>query len=733
MDKFKEESEYLDKILDLLNAEIEKASKKVEELQKSYKKLSGDDIKRGDGLNLNSLIEFYGKRIYSLNKSIPSPYFGRIDVKLQDEDNLSKIYIGKSNVDDEGKTYITDWRAPICSIYYDSEIGKTTYEAHSEIYEAELLLKRQLIIENSVLKDVLDTNLVTNDELLQPYLSVNADDKMKIIVSSIQKEQNDIIRMKANKNIVVQGVAGSGKTSVALHRISYLVYDRLSKMKSDEFLILGPNKYFLKYIAGILPELETDPVEQNTYIQMANSYIESNIKPYYVNSNKIPEDEKGLFYKIQAFKSSLEYKKMIKEYIDDYISSGIYQGDFVIDDNVVFRKEDVINILFSGINKIPQIARAEKYFLAKYKTNIDDIYARLNKKYRDIYIKLPIGDPERDIAVKKSNELRDTVMTKGQKLLKDYFKKMKDKPFDLYSDFINNIEKYNNVLSDEEIRYLKDYSMTYLKKNSAMFEDFAALIDIKYQISGNVFNYKHIVVDEAQDYGLYHFSVLKDVAPYSYFSIYGDLAQSIYSYRGLNSWNDLINCVFQGDCDLLYLNKSYRTTIEITKAANCILNKLNMPEATPVVRHGGIVKCAKSSVTENVFINKINEWLAKGYKSIAIICKDESEATSVFNYLKKNNIAANYLNNNEDTYYGGISILTSADSKGLEFDAVALSNISSNRYDNNSEYDMHLLYVACTRALHELVMFYKDDMCEVFDNNQHICFSGDIAQRKRKK
>lgn len=733
MDKFNEEKQYLDKVLEVLDTEIKAANNKEEELKKTYKTLSFEDIKRGDGLNLNSLLDFYGRRAYTLGKAISNPYFGRIDVKLEDEDQVSKIYIGKSNLDSEGKTYITDWRAPICSIYYDSEVGKTSYKSHSETYEADLLLKRQLIIEDSKLLDVLDTNLVTNDELLKPFLSVNADDKMKIIVSSIQKEQNSIIRLSPNKNIIVQGVAGSGKTSVALHRISYLVYDRLSKMKSDEFLILGPNKYFLKYISGILPELETDPVEQNTFTQMANSYLQSNVKEIFADINKLPESERKLFSRIQSFKSSLEYKRMVKTYIEDYISTGIYQGDFTIDGNIVFRKEDVVNVLFSGINKVPQIERAEGYFIAKFKTNFDDIYKAMNKKYRDVYVSLPIGDPVRNAAVEKSNQLRDLLKNKGQKLIKDYFKKMKDKPFDLYQDFINNIEKYNTILTSEEIEYLRKTSNGYLQKNCAMFEDFAAVMHIKHLISGEEYQYKHIVIDEAQDYGLYHFSVLKDIAPHSYFSIYGDLAQSIYSYRGLKSWDEVISGILDNNCEQLYLNKSYRTTIEITKAANCILDRLNMPEATPVVRHGSVVSCVNSGINNTSFIELINGWLKNGYKSIAIVCRDEAEATATYNYLKKNNVEANYLNNNKDTYYGGISILTSADSKGLEFDAVAISDASNNKFKTDSDYDMHLLYVACTRALHELKIFHKGKLCEVFENNPYIDFSNEDMSRRRSR
>ena len=337
-----EEKKYLDHVLEKIDIEIAKEEEKLRELHKTGISLSFEDRKRGEHFNINAKASDATERIESLKRSIPTPYFGRIDFSLTDSDNSQKIYIGRKGISSDTESLVTDWRAPISSLYYDSELGDVAYNSPMGVVTGKLNLKRQINIKNSELIDVQDTSLVTNDELLKPYLSTNADNKMKTIIASIQKEQNQIIRKPITDNIIVQGVAGSGKTSVALHRIAYLIYALENKIKSTEFLIIGPNKYFLNYISSILPELETSPVEQKTFLEMLNDILGE--KFTVDDTSYVSEEIKA----VRNFKSSLRYKNALDKFIKDYLDFNIVGKGIIIDGEEIFSRQEIRNLLGLG-------------------------------------------------------------------------------------------------------------------------------------------------------------------------------------------------------------------------------------------------------------------------------------------------------------------------------------------------------------------------------------------------
>lgn len=705
-DIIKEEKEYLENVKTQIVREIEYYKKELIEIPKRY-----TNVTQGDAFLVQSLMTSAGVKLGKLEGAQASPYFGRVDFLTDGTNQVLKVYVGKTNISDENHNIITtDWRAPICSLYYDSDMGKVSYNAPSGVISGDLKLKRQIIINNGELFDVLDTSTVTDDELLQPYLSVNADNKMKTIIASIQKEQNSIIRRPIVDNIIVQGVAGSGKTSVALHRIACLVYNLGDQIKSNQFLVIGPNKYFLNYISSILPELETDPVDQFTYEEVINKCSQEKILTFTDDESKYNH-----YKKIQQFKSSLNYKNMIDKYLLDYKENKLVSNPFIIDGQEVFSVNDIKKTLFSGDLLLPNFERALTHFTKKFNENMEDIYDNLNQKYREVYIKLPKEDPRRKEAVKRSVELSETIKKNGVKILKDYFKKMKLKSVDIYKDFLLNISKYNTDLSLEELNELKNNTLENINKKKVTFEDLPALMHMNFNLYGTNQKYRHIVIDEAQDYGMFHFYVLKEMFPSSTFSIYGDLAQSIYAYRSINDWESVVSSIFDGNCEILQLTKSYRTTIEITNNANSILRSMNLEEATPVVRHGEIPSFDNQTKDIEFKVNKINSWIDKGYKSIAIICKTDKEASNVYQSLKKKGLNLKIINEKDDKYEGGIYVVTSALSKGLEFDAVMINDASNDNYAKDNDLDMHLLYVACTRALHELDILYQNDLSYAFD------------------
>lgn len=709
MDIIEEEKEYLNYSEKCIEEEIHYSEQELIEIPKRHTKAL-----QGDSFLVESLMSAVSTKLEKLTKSKDSPYFGRFDFYDIAKDKKYKIYVGKTNISHNNNQVVLDWRAPICSLYYDSNIGEAVYESPSGFVNGNVILKRQLVIKDGMLLSAVDTELVNDDELLQPYLEENTDNKMKTIIASIQREQNRIIREPLYNNIIVQGVAGSGKTSVALHRVAYLLYNIEDSGNSKKVLSLGPNKYFLDYVSSVLPDLDIESINQMTYVDLINMLFQEKYRLY--NQDKALEDaiKNENLMKVAQFKSSLEYKKALDRFIADYLSNRFVTHGIIIDGEDIFNISDIKRLLFKKGDNKPNFESACKSVIDWFNNNYDDIYDQLNQKYRNIYINLPRGNVEREEAVKKSTELAKYLKTNGVKAIRSYFKSLNVSTIRVYNDFIKNVDYYTDSLTEDEIKLFKDYSMSIINKGKVSFEDFPALAYINLRLKGINNDFDYIVIDEAQDYGPFHFWILREMFPKSIFSIYGDLAQAIYSYRGLTDWNQVSEEVFDGDIKLLNLNRSYRTTIETTILSNNILRQIGLTESIPVIRHGPPISFSDNFNDFDYKLAKLCEWTDKGYKQIAIICKTEEEAKKEAKLLKSEGIDVKLVTDKTEKYEGNLFVLTAAQSKGLEFDAVIVNNVSERVYNSNSLLDMHLLYVACTRALHEQEILFDKKICDVF-------------------
>lgn len=294
----------------------------------------------GDREELWKIADMKKIHIRNLKTSVNKPYFARIDFTSDEDGKVSTVYIGKNGVIKNTDIIVTDWRAPISSLYYDAEIGRCSFEAPNGTISGNMSLKRQFEIELGELQEYFDVDLVSNDELLQKYLNSNNDARLKSIVSTIQKEQNDVIRKKIFDNIIIQGVAGSGKTTVALHRIAYLVYNYMKTIKQNQYLVIGPNPVFLKYIKSVLPDLDVSSVEQCTFEQFAQMYIDENISVNSSDKKVIDNIEGKNNSDVDKFKCSIKYKKMIDKFLKIYFysitSKSLMLGNFeVIPQNIM--------------------------------------------------------------------------------------------------------------------------------------------------------------------------------------------------------------------------------------------------------------------------------------------------------------------------------------------------------------------------------------------------------------
>ena len=705
-ERLDEEKKYLERTKKLIAEEITYQEKEIREIPNRYTKRYADTA-GGDEDLIANLQKIAIQALHKLERMPNNPYFGRIDFTEEGKEKLNKIYVGKTTIRDENDIVVTDWRAPVCSLYYDQSLGNVSYKAPKGEVFGNLSLKSQIIIDKGELIDVRDTDLVTDDELLLPYLTTNADARLKNIVASIQSEQNAIIRKPLNKNIIVQGVAGSGKTTVALHRAAYLIYNE-DKYTAENFIIIGPNKYFLNYISALLPDLDTENISQFTFEDFSTYFFGDKIS---INNSKTITDKDEI--EALKFKTTLDYKMLIDNYITSYVDKTI-SGGIKIDDFEII-SEDTIKSYFVNANGFSKVAtNIQKILVKKIKDNDERLYDLIKQKYSDQLSALENGSKEKIEILNKLDSIKKELKTGCSKTVKDYFKPLKLNYLNLYKDFITNINDMPN---------LKKQTLKSIKSKEFCFEDLPALIyfDMVFNGTENLeFNkYAHVIIDEAQDLGMFHYWVLKSIFNNATFSIFGDQAQSIYPSRGIESWEDVKTEVFNDNCEVLNLNKSYRTTMEITNSANQILDYLDLTEAQPVIRTGYNVEYYNQDISNinDKILDLIYNYNEKGYKSIGIICRSEEECLEKYSYLNNEDITSSLISNEDSEYNGGICVLTSELSKGLEFDGVIITNASEKNYSSENLIDMKLLYVAMTRALHSLNILYTDQLTRPLSNN----------------
>lgn len=693
-----EEQKYLRKVLELIDEKVASNKVRIADLLVQLKR--GDD----DEDNLFSMNEtfigMYLKENASWDRHRDCPYFARIDFKENNHEN-KKYYLGKTGLMDiDANQYIVDWRSPVANLYYDSALGETSYINNSKVYEGNLSLKRVFNIKNAVLESYMDVNNTSDDDLLKPYLGVNTDSKIKNIVTSIQKEQNNIIRDPLTKNLIVQGVAGSGKTTVMLHRISYLAYNERDKYKTNQYMVISPNNLFSDYMSAILPDLEADEVKQITLEDLAIEYLNFKSK-----LTIIPRSKTSTYDEISHFKSS----KKMKELLDNYLyklTMDIFSKDLKKEDITIIGKDILLN-LYHKFDKEPLKLKIEKLHNTIYKYSQDEAFSiikGINKQF-DSLINAEKDLNNRKNLIKKSYEIKNVLVKDIKLIIKEYFKDFKYNTLEIYKDFIKTIDNEEVVNS----------TLNSLNKRKVDFDDLASLIYInEYIVGAKEYNdYISVSIDEAQDLGYMHYAALTKLFKYTNFSIYGDLSQSIYAYRGIESWDDVIDLV-KGNNELKYLAKSYRTTIEIMNFANKILKHLNVSLAEPVIRHGKDVVTISIKNKIQYIEDKIQKFKDNGYKSIAIICKDEKTVNSYYDVLK-DKLTLSKLDDKSTSYDGGVCVLPVALAKGLEFDAVIVCDADNKTYSKDNILDMKLLYVALTRALHELEVLYDNDLCEVLN------------------
>lgn len=750
---YKEEVQRLNYTLDYLNKYNKNiSSQKITidnavEYGKSH--YNSDNAEQFGELVINiTMQENLKRKVSDISKSLSKPYFARVDFTENNTKGSESYYIGKMSLmrEEDQQFLILDWRAPIADLYYEGRLGEASYHCvEGEIF-GHIKLKRQYTIESGDLKEIFDIDITTNDDFLQAALGSNKDNRLKDIVSTIQAEQNRVIRADMWKPLIVQGAAGGGKTTIALHRIAYLMYNHKNTVKPENFMIIAPNRFFLSYISEVLPELGVESVTQTTFEDFAfevigkkyklkdpNEKLSVIIENYSKNNSSL----NNAIISSSTFKSSLKFRDMLQQYIKELESNFIPKVDFKIQNFVLFSYEELNRQFLEEYSYLPfmkRINEIKKSLINKitYEKNkiLDHIEMDFDRKINAVRAKMN-DCPERRNKIIKLAEERDSLLfntKKGLKtMIKNYLSKIEIKPvLDYYIDFLNKLENFKISTSEECLHHIKTSSITTLLHNEVEIEDLSPLMYIKFSIFGleDKINVRHIIIDEAQDFSLFQIYILKQIINSSSFTILGDLCQGIHSHRGIKDWKDLSKYIFTSEPGTtLTLEQSYRTTIEIMEAASQVIGSLEdsrLPKAKPVIRHGEKVnvfeKVSLKEIAEDIN-HRILEMKTQGYKSMAIICKTLSECMELKGLLKKNkNISL--ITGKEKNYSGGIVIIPSYLVKGLEFDIVIIANASKESY-LETDLDVKLLYVAMTRPLHKLYIYSlgeKAKMLSSIDN-----------------
>lgn len=675
-----QEEQHLQECLAVIRENIRGYEKKESDYRKEVTTLF-QAVRKGEGDSYGQLVagqnilEYTQNALRKNRAALDKAYFGRIDYEDRTYGGFESWYIGKNGVTrGSDEVIIVDWRAPVSSVYYENESGEGSYAVpENKPVEINLQKKRTYDIQDGKLLGFYDDDVAANDELLVKYLSQHKEAVLGDIIATIQKEQNEIIRDIPFKNVIVQGVAGSGKTTVALHRISYLLYNYEERYKPSEFCIVGSSDMLLNYISSGLPELDASHVRQMRMDVFLPYLMGKAWKKKYqvtVDDALAPVKSKlDFIYKLEAF-----LQKWREKYLDLTTIRDRQIG-------TILTEEDMRDTVQR--NARMSLLQLEKLLNQRIQSRIKFLCTSAEEEFRKR--KLQEYRKYFDSSIYKWSE----VQIYETFLRENFLKETADKEAGDWENVIAHIQSGKMDLYDTAAVGL--IWQRILKKKD---ED----------------EFSQIIIDEAQDFGEMIYYVMKQILPDCYFTIMGDVSQNIRYETGMNDWEGLKTVLFERENDAFYLlAKSYRNTIEISQCAGKVLEKASQGSyrIQPVIRHGEEVAVIQKQGEElkKALRDAVDQVTARGHETIAVICRDETDAREVREIL-------NMEENNND-FHNGVMVLPVTLTKGLEFDAVILWKPDEERYGMNPR-EAKLLYVAITRALHELYLIGDTEISGLF-------------------
>jgi len=704
--EWQREEKYLNQTLDIVKrnvenyeSEIREMSDQIEEMLQHY---HDNDVEVYTQMsNTVTMRDHMQSALKRNQRATKKPYFGRIDFLDETLQKEEALYIGRGGIaKDTTHQVVVDWRAPVANAYYENGLGECSYHApDGRELPIRLDLKRTYEIDNGRLLDYFDTEVIANDELLTKYLAKNKQAVLGEIIATIQKEQNDIIRKTPYHNIIVQGVAGSGKTTVAMHRISFILYNYAERFRPEDFYIVGSNRILLEYITGVLPDLDVYGIRQMTMEQL---FVRLLYEDWDEQSCSILENtaaaqgsmDRGTFGWFQAL---TEFGARI-------------EAERICMDSVVLDRRQFVEGLKGGVAGVfderegePQPSdlvellsgKAIRDYVeqtnASVQTKINMLNERLIIKIKDEFLKNGLRYSEKE----------------RKAILKEYRGYFGKKIFD-----ISIFELYQRFLLEQKE---KGYEVSVPEQAYDVY-DLAALAYLYKRMKETevISEAHHVVIDEAQDYGMMAYAVLKYCMKDCTYTVMGDVSQNIHFGFGLADWEELRKLLCSQDGDSFgILKKSYRNTVEISEFATKILHHGSFEPypVEPIIRHGKEVEVMQLPTKRELYeetARRCRAWQKQGLNTIAIICRTPEKAELVARQLGRL-IPVCESNLEKAVFSDGIMVLPVVYTKGLEFDAVLIFDPDKEEYPVDDGH-AKLLYVAATRALHELCVLYREDL-----------------------
>jgi len=655
----------INELIALKKAEIDEMNNHMEDYKRDMDHLEKNAL-RETIINFSLQGEHGLQQKKRLERLMDTAYFGRVDFLPDQGEDRRKIYVGVHNFQDDetNANLVYDWRAPISALFYDFENGPAHYVSKSGTVSGTLTRKRQFRIRKGKMEYMLDTNVTIHDDVLLKELNQTSSTKMKNIVATIQKEQNQIIRNESDRHVIIQGVAGSGKTSIALHRIAFLLYRYDGTITSDDILIISPNKVFASYISNVLPELGEETVEETNMENIANDILEYQIK-FQSFSEQVEElltkNDNKLIERIR-FKSGKSFLRTMDEYLKYLENEGFKPVDIFI------RKKPVpawfIGQSFQRFSRLPMLKRFNEV--------VREIVENVYKHYKI------------EIQYKDRSDLHKMVRA----MFPSYNIRI------LYKGFYAWLGRPDlfKARAGSKLEWSDVYALIYLKMK---------LEGIKAKTAT-----KHLVVDEMQDYSAVQYRVLASLFPCKK-TILGDINQSVNPFSSSNI--ETIGQIFP-DSSIMIMQKSYRSTFEITNFTARIAQNLKV-EA--LERHGEEPEVTNFADPEKLIRGlkeRIESFRRSGRNSLGLIFKTFQEAENFYMEVK-DAPDVQLLNSLSSGLNSGVIVSSAHLSKGLEFDEVVVSDCNKKNY--HTEADRQMLYVACTRAMHRLSLFYVSELTSI--------------------
>ncbi len=652
------ENSYLANVTKKITAQIQELETTVDTNEQAYKEIKKytvdykNELDKYEVYNHQQNLSFIDKRntietnrIAKLSYLQETPYFSRIDFQFDGEEEAEKFYIGRYGfVDNYGQQLVYDWRAPISSLYYDFPLGSAYYESMGKKFTGSLQLKRQFDIKNGTIRFLVDSNDALNDDFLINELSKHTTKEMKTIIRTIQKEQNEAIRDSKTRNLLIQGGAGSGKTSIALHRIAYLLYQKRAELAASEVLILSPNEVFSDYISTVLPELGEDDLFQSDITQlmqplMGESLVIGDRQGKIAAILSKPQSKKAQSY---LHKRSASFFWAMTEYLET-IPKKLFREDIVIEPDIRLTKQQI------------QAAFANLPIAALWQ-QIKELAQRLAQE-------LP-GDQNKSAAWIACELKKRTGITQP-------------------------LREYEKFLATQKEALIRE-------ENTLAYSDAFPYLFFKWKIEGLPINHqiKHLVIDEMQDYSLLQFYLLDQLFPCQK-TIWGDVSQNL--LRENPDFLTQIQTIIP-DSRVITFNRSYRSSYEIMSYAKRFTTNQDLQ---PVERHGKAVAEIHLTKEQDKWMElrqQIASFQQSSYRTCGIICQTEAAMIAIKQQLVE--VPLTCLTKETKAMVEGVILTTPQFAKGLEFDQVILPDVHAHQLTKKS----NLLYTSCSRALHELTL-----------------------------